>query len=571
MDFSDLGLIISQFHFIRPWWWILILPFLVLFILQWKGQDTPASWQKRLPEHLRKALTVGETGWKRKWPIAVLFIMTIFVIIVCAGPAWKKESSPFHQNDTPLVIVLDSGVAMMETDVAPDRLTRAKQKIIDMLKLRAGGKTALIVYSGSAHLAMPLTQDTDVFKPMLEAISPDIMPVEGKNSAAAITLVNQQLGASSINGTVLLITNDVTSQSAPQWQRYIDKSKAQLIVLAAGNAEKPSDIPLKLDVLNHFSDDTDGKLIQMSVDDDDIMNIIHKVENHAAFNTQNDQPWQDMGYGFLIPVMMMILLWFRKGWVVQWAWFGVIGNGLLIGSLSIMGQLSLVSSVKAEQVHTFSNSAQSASNEIMDESITEKVGHAWMGLWFTPDQQGQWYFNRGEYLKAAQRYQDPLRKGVAFYYASQFESAFKVLNQSNDLDMQLNAASALARQREYVKARSLLRYIVKKYPSNKIAAHNLNLIEQLIEEINQFSESQDSGDDGNLDSSRELGDAPQTADGAETELAKSQLLEQKLTAEQLLADDSVVDKWMQRIETNPKDFLRAKFAIQYQNSQQERD
>lgn len=25
----------------------------------------------------------------------------------------------------------------------------------------------------------------------------------------------------------------------------------------------------------------------------------------------------------------------------------------------------------------------------------------WMDLWLTPDQQGQWYFDKSEYLKAA--------------------------------------------------------------------------------------------------------------------------------------------------------------------------
>lgn len=32
----------------------------------------------------------------------------------------------------------------------------------------------------------------------------------------------------------------------------------------------------------------------------------------------------------------------------------------------------------------------------------------WAGLWFTPDQQGRRHFERGEFLTAAEVFQDPL-------------------------------------------------------------------------------------------------------------------------------------------------------------------
>ncbi len=50
---------------------------------------------------------------------------------------------------------------MTANDVVPTRLERAKQKTEDLLKLRAGARTALVAYAGTAHLVVPMTNDPD--------------------------------------------------------------------------------------------------------------------------------------------------------------------------------------------------------------------------------------------------------------------------------------------------------------------------------------------------------------------------------------------------------------------------
>ncbi|HBV76057.1 MULTISPECIES: VWA domain-containing protein [Vibrio] len=477
----------------------------------------------------------------------------------------EKQPSPFHQDQTPLVMVLDSGSAMQEKDVAPDRLTRAKQKMEDILAQRSGGLNALIAYAGSAHLAMPLTEDSSVFKPMLEALGPDVMPLAGKDSSLAIPLVEHQLKGSPNAGTILLITNDVNASSVSAWRQALNKEmpETQLIILAAGNVDAPSDIPLRLDALQQLTSEVNGSVITMSVDDSDVKTIIRRVENHASLNTKNSQPWQDMGYGLLIPIAVLLLLWFRRGWIVQWACAGILINSIALSAL-------LLNSHSAYAVPVKSTAQPEAAQVAASFSFGDKVMQAWLDLWMTRDQQGQWYFNRGNYLKAANHYDDPLHKGVAFYYASQFDAAYKVLNQNHDFNMQLHAASALARGRQYVAARALLSKLVHQQPDNKIAQHNLVIVVAVIKEINEFSKSQSEGMDASQDASHELGSEPQTSDGAETQVTQEALLDDKMTADQLLESDASIDKWFQRVESDPKQFLQSKFSIQYQQQREEK-
>ena len=74
------------------------------------------------------------------------------------------------------------------------------------------------------------------------------------------------------------------------------------------------------------------------------------------------------------------------------------------------------------------------------------------------------------------------------------------------------------------------------------------------------------------ESSRELGDEAQTGDGAERQYNPEQLLEaepETYTAEQLLMDEGLREKWMRQVQPDPSHFLRAKFYQQLEQRQAE--
>lgn len=180
--------IVNEFHFIRPLWLLALIPLSIVIYLRWK-QDSKNEWQQELPKHLRSVLTVNDVGWKKQLPLKLLAVSMLVAIVVCAGPTWEREASPFGEDKAALLIVLDNSESMLQKDLAPNRLERSKQKIRDLIVLRKGGKTGLVVFSGTSHLAMPLTKDNSVFAPFLAAIQPDIMPIEGKNAESALPLI----------------------------------------------------------------------------------------------------------------------------------------------------------------------------------------------------------------------------------------------------------------------------------------------------------------------------------------------------------------------------------------------
>ena len=118
--------------------------------------------------------------------------------------------------------------------------------------------------------------------------------------------------------------------------------------------------------------------------------------------------WSDVGYWLAWPVALLTLLWFRKGWTVRW------GTAVLVWALLSVGAPA---------------SAGAAELRFAD-------------LWLTPDQQGRYWMERGELLKAAERFEDPMWKGLAYYYAEDFMLAAEYFSRSDSDDALFDEANA---------------------------------------------------------------------------------------------------------------------------------
>jgi len=180
-------------------------------------------------------------------------------------------------------------------------------------------------------------------------------------------------------------------------------------------------------------------------------------------------------------------------------------------------------------------------------------------LWLTRDQQGHILFQLGHYQQASNTFKSTQWQAYSSYGAEQYKNAATLYSQFNTIDSQIAQANALAHGREYIKARNLYRHILTLSPQNTAANTNILIVQAIIDEVNRLSASQkaEAGE-----SIKELGDEPQTGDGAEREEAPKEQEIKQLSAEQLLLDPSLNEMWMRQVQKNPANFLSQKFYMQ---------
>ena len=297
-----------ELQFLRPLWLLGLLPAVALWWLLWRRQDPLARWQRVIDRHLLQHLVVGDDGSRGLRPIHLLLVIWILSVVALAGPSWRMQPSPFPA-DSGLMVLLKLGSSMESADVQPTRLERARQKIRDLLSLRRGASTGLVVYSGSAHLVMPLTQDERVIGNMLEELGPDLMPLDGDALGEALQLGGEMMQRADMPGSLLVIADAVAPAEAGSLQSLYPVQFLSIL---------PPDLALDPGLRN-AADALGATIQQLTPDEQDVGKIAQRARSlETASGTQSEEQRQeDAGY-FLLPLLALFaLLWSRRGWRVS--------------------------------------------------------------------------------------------------------------------------------------------------------------------------------------------------------------------------------------------------------------
>jgi Ca-activated chloride channel family protein len=320
MDLTSL----QHFHFLRPYWLLFFIAAVYVLAAFRLRDDSLGRWKKVMSPTIIKQLTVkgNNTHWLS--PQKLSLILSIPICILLMGPTWQQQVSPFSENNSPLIIALDVSETMEQNDIQPSRLLRAKQKIIELLTLRGDTKTALIAFSGSAHIVMPMTNDREMIRHFLDVLTKDLLPVQGKLPETILPLVDKLLKSSAVPGTVLLIGDGATKNTVTAFSDFFTKQSDQLIVWGIGLIPSSSDsnesiiIPLQIRELKTLNSKSNGRFVVMTHDKQDIDTVNNYIEHNLVIVEDESRPWHDAGYPFIFIIAALFLFWFRKGWTLQW-------------------------------------------------------------------------------------------------------------------------------------------------------------------------------------------------------------------------------------------------------------
>jgi len=128
-------------------------------------------------------------GIGRRWPAlsAALFITAMLAVVLgLADVRWGQTWTEVPQRGIDIVFALDVSRSMLARDVSPDRLTRAKEYIRDILAQMGGDRVGLVIFAGRPRQVLPLTSDYDEALAVLEDISPQSLSRGGSLIGDAI-------------------------------------------------------------------------------------------------------------------------------------------------------------------------------------------------------------------------------------------------------------------------------------------------------------------------------------------------------------------------------------------------
>ncbi|WP_027071375.1 VWA domain-containing protein [Luteimonas sp. J29] len=213
--------LLAQLQFVRPHW-LWALAALPLLAAWWYRQQRRASiWHQHVDAHLLPH--VLETGATRAGSggLAVRMLAFALAVVALAGPGWRHADVEVRQDGRALVVALDLSSAMLAPDLPPSRLLQARAWLASLLESHEG-EVGLVVFADDAFTVVPLTGDPANVAIFLDALAPDLMPVDGHRPDRAIHHALALLArAGHARGDILLLSNaaDAATVSAAQRAR----------------------------------------------------------------------------------------------------------------------------------------------------------------------------------------------------------------------------------------------------------------------------------------------------------------------------------------------------------------
>ena len=318
---------ISNFHFLRPGWFLLLIPFAVVSYLQWRSGDLGRQWKAVIAPHLLPRMVVPGSQRQLFSPLWISMLVIPLLVVALAGPSWTRGESPFAVDAASLVIAVDLSESMSSRDLQPDRLQRGRSKILELANARGDAYTALVAYAGSGHMVLPLSTDTNILLHYLDALQVDMLPRRGKSPESILPIARELLGEG--GGTLLIVGDGVPEPSIDAFNSLRDEPGIQLIVWGMGKTQEELDkdaarglestaLPLQESGLMALADAAGGVYQRVSADDEDVRQVLQRIDRHFELSEDSSRPWVDGGYYFVLPLMLLFLLWFRKGWALRW-------------------------------------------------------------------------------------------------------------------------------------------------------------------------------------------------------------------------------------------------------------
>ena len=594
---------VEQFHFLRPEWFVLLVPFAVLCWRLVRRGSAAGVWQSVCDEALLPYLLVHRKVGRSPLNLGAFVLGSLLAIVALAGPTWERLPTPVFRDESALVVLLDLSRSMDATDISPSRLDRAKFKITDILRQRRDGQTALVVFAEEPYVVTPLTNDVATIESQLPALRTDIMPSQGSSGASAIEKGLELLRqAGMTSGELLLVTDGMGPLELDRAKSIISAAQIRLSILGVGTAEgapipdhdggfitdRGGNIvlePLLSGQLRTLADSGDGLYQSIRTDEKDVEALLALMDNES--NQRNASTtdvladrWLEAGPWLLLGLIPLAPFAFRRGILVAVAAIGL--------------------------------------------SATSYPESARAGWWATPDQAAQRQFNDGNFASAAQTFEDDAWRASANYRAQSYEEVLSSVGEDIDPEAQYNMGNALARLGRLEEAIAAYDNTLSMAGDHADAQHNKQLLEDLLEQQEQEqqdkeqqqdqqsdsedhsesndsdssdrseseSESQNSAEqesddpnesDSDRDSESDAGSSEQSAadepeptpepvpeaadssDAAEDSEPKDETQAQtQAEANSELENEQATEQWLRQIPDDPGGLLRRKFEYEYQ-------
>jgi Ca-activated chloride channel family protein len=229
---------------------------------------------------LVRKLTDTVSAAARRWKAAMLLGALVLLAVALARPQFGTRVETVRSVGQDIVVAVDLSTSMLAEDISPNRLERARLAILRLIGNLDGDRIALVAFAGSAFVQSPLTVDYSAAGMFLNAMHPDLMPVQGTDLGAALRVSLDALEPGAREASVIVLVTDgehLEGDFEAELERAVDGG-VQVHVVGIGS---PEGVPIPLyDQFGGrlgFLRDQEGSVVTTRLDEETMASVAERT------------------------------------------------------------------------------------------------------------------------------------------------------------------------------------------------------------------------------------------------------------------------------------------------------
>src|ERR1051325_6254784 len=263
-------------HFEEPQWlWLAVLgPVLLAALHRYAAAARRRQLARVASAHVLADLTRSHSPARRRVKNGMLLTITALFGVALARPQWGVLETRDQWLGEDVVFVLDCSRSMLATDVAPNRLQRAKYSILDFVRRHGTGRVGVVAFAGAAFLQCPLTLDYDAFEDALTGLDERTIPVGGTDLGRGLLEAFHAMEKKSARKLIVLLTDgEDLEKSGAKEAEAVAKEGGTVYAIGVGTeagAELRATTP---DGQTDFVRDDKGQVVRSRLDEETLARI----------------------------------------------------------------------------------------------------------------------------------------------------------------------------------------------------------------------------------------------------------------------------------------------------------
>jgi Ca-activated chloride channel homolog len=306
------------------WLWLLVVAagLVVAYLIMQRRRSRYAVRFATLP--MLSKVAPKRPGWRRHVPAAAFLAALVVLTLAIARPVTDVR---VPRERATVIVALDVSVSMEATDVAPDRISVARQAAAAFIEsLPDQFNVGLVTFAGSANLASPPSRDHQAAIAAVQSADLSGGTAIGEavfTSLDSLARLDQQAGEDPPPARIVLLSDGHNTMGRSPASAITAATEADVPVstIAYGTQEgtididgQPVPVPVDVDALDQLAQDTGGTSYTAETDTE-LRGVYEDLESSIGW-TVEEREITTMVAGVALAVALLAgvgsLLWFSR-------------------------------------------------------------------------------------------------------------------------------------------------------------------------------------------------------------------------------------------------------------------